>query len=175
MKDLASQRADLLQSAVLSLREEAAALNENWRSLDGKAQGTGAIAGIFLAAGFAWAREIPATFGPLQRTLLAMACAVLIVAVTMALLALRVRNLSSPPQGKALSKMIDDLLPRLNPYNSHLRLEALLHDQIVGWTNSNEQTRQKSIEKASWVRRAQWSLIAASALVAIVTVMQVIN
>jgi hypothetical protein len=69
MSELPTSFSDLPRLALENYREEYRDLSETWRSLDTKAQGLGAIAGIFLAALFAWAREMPPTFGRSERLL----------------------------------------------------------------------------------------------------------
>src|SRR5262249_37673689 len=88
---------DLLPPALDSFREQYRDLAESWRHMDTKAQGAGAIAGVFLAAALAWAKDLPTDFTVPQKIALVGCVVLLILAVISAVTALHVRNVSSPP------------------------------------------------------------------------------
>lgn len=57
---MASPRLELARTQLDAYRQEHGHLNATWGSLEKKGQGTAAVAGIFLAAVFAFIRDLPA-------------------------------------------------------------------------------------------------------------------
>ena len=173
MTDRPEASSDLLRLALEGYREEYRDLSETWRNLDGKAQGSGAIAGIFLAAVFAWVRPLAAGAGTLERVLLCASIVLLVASVVAAVLALQVRTVSAPPLGEETGKMIDDLLRPENVGELPERIPRLFQDQIRAWRATNRETADANLGKADRVRDSQVALLAAAALVAVLSVLAV--
>ena len=166
---------DLLRLALEAHREEYRDLSDTWRNLDGKAQGSGAIAGIFLAAVFAWARQAPAGTGTLERVLLCASIVLLVASVVAAVLALQVRTVSAPPLGDETGDMIRDLLRPENAHELPDRVPLLFQDQIRAWRDTNRDMAEKNQDKAGRVWGSQVALLAAAVVVAALTVMAVLG
>jgi hypothetical protein len=168
-------RDQVLLDAITSFQDEYKELYDTWKSIDSKAQATATIAGIFLAAAFALARDVPTTFLPHQRTMLAVAIGLLVVTICLCLFGLQIRRISSAPIGENSKELIDDLLPTLTPSMQGARLSAFIKDRYDLWELTNADFKRKSSGKALWVTLGQGSLVAAIAVATTVTLLAVIN
>ncbi len=166
---------EILREAIMSFQEEYKDLYDTWKCLDSKAQATATIAGIFLAAAFALAREIPVTFVAYQTVLLATSIALLVITVCLSLIGLQIRRIYAPPIGENSQKLIRDLLPSLSESERDARLSAFLGDRYRLWEQANVDFKCKSSGKARWVASAQGFLLAAIAVATTVTLSAVIN
>ena len=107
-------------------------LAQTWKSLDAKAQGTAAIAGIFIAGAFAFIRDAqPTLTGP--EALLMAALVLLALCILFSVAAMWVRTVDYPPFGPELSQMVDDLLRRSSPADLSVRVAALYADRRGLW------------------------------------------
>lgn len=157
---------DLLWFALETYRDEYRDLSDTWARLDTKAQGLGAIAGIFLAAVFAWARETPAGFGTLERFLLVGGIALLVATVIAAVLALQVRTVDAPPLGDAVVDMVKEILERQKVDDPAERIRRLYHDQNRLWSGVNAGMLGHCRRKGTALVIGQWTLLTAGILVA---------
>ena len=161
--------------AIQSFSDEYKDLYDTWKSLDGKAQASATIAGIFLAAAFAIAKDIPAAFLPFQRILLAISIGLLVVTVCFCLVGLLVRRIYAPPIGENTKGLVEDLLPSLSPSKKGARLSRFIKDRFDLWDVANSDLKQKCSRKAIWVSIAQGTLLAAIAAATAVTIIAVVN
>jgi len=161
--------------AIVSFQEEYKDLYDTWKSIDGKAQATATIAGIFLAAAFAIARDVPATFLPYQRTILVVAIVLLVATVCLCLFGLQIRRISSAPIGENSKQLVEDLLPSLTKRDQGERMSRYIKDRFDMWHLANAEFKRKSARKALWVTLGQIGLVAAIAVATTVTVLSVIN
>ena len=162
--------ADLPRLALAAYREEYRDLLETWRSVETKAQGLGAIAGIFLAAVFAWAREVPANFGTFERVLLVASIFLLVASIVAAVLALHVRKVAAPPHQET-AEMISDILKKQKPDELPARVAAFYNDQITEWKEANSDIHEHIQRKASWISCGHGTLLLASVLVATLAIL----
>jgi hypothetical protein len=175
MANQPSSVAELPWLALDTYREEYRDLSETWRSFDAKAQATGAIAGIFLAALFAWAREMPASLGTQLRVLVVASIVLLVASIIAAVLALQVRRVAAPPLGEAAAEMVRDILHKQRPEELPDRLVRLCNDQIGLWKATNRDMTTFSESKASRIGFAQGALLLAAVLVAILSIVVVLR
>jgi hypothetical protein len=175
MADRPEASTDLLRLALEGYREEYRDLSETWRNLDGKAQGSGAIAGIFLAAVFAWVRPLAAGVGTVEKVFFCASIVLLVASVVAAVLALQVRTVSAPPLGDETGQMINDLLRPENADELPERVPRLFKDQIRAWRDTNRDMAEVNLGKANRVRDSQVTLLAAAAVVAALSVMAVLG
>jgi hypothetical protein len=175
MADGQTSLADLGRIALETYREEYRELSDNWRNLDTKAQGLGAIAGIFLAAVFAWGRNLPADFGPVQRWMLVAAIVLLVVTIAFAVLALHVRMVAAPPLGDETANMVTDILQKHKVEEMPARLVAFYNDQIEPWKDTNEDTRRHCLSKAFRIQVGQVAVLLAAVIVAALAVEPVLG
>ncbi len=170
MPDQQSARDQLLAGALQSYRDEYKELSDTWRHVEGKAQGTITVSGIFLAAAFAFVRDLTgAGTGLLEKSILAVAVGMLTATVILAVLSLRVREVVAPPLGESLDEMITDLSGVTDAAEIAERLPRFVGDQLQMWKNANEAVDQVTKGKAGLVAWAQRLLLLAIALVAVLT------
>jgi hypothetical protein len=175
MSELPTSFSDLPRLALESYREEYRDLSETWRSLDTKAQGLGAIAGIFLAALFAWARELPPTFGRCERFLVVGSILLLVGAIAAAVFALRVRKVAAPPLGEETAQMVTDILQKQNADELGERLTAFYNDQITSWKDTNMDMRKHAHSKASRIEFAEATLLLAAVFAALLSILATLS
>ena len=144
----------LLGLSLDSFREEYSELSETWRQLDGKAQATASMAGIFVGGLFAVLKLNPPALSGAERVLLTLAVAALAGAVVLSLLALFIRQVPAAPRGDTLHALVRDLLGLDDQDERHARVTKLLQDMIRMWSEANEQIHETNLWKA---RRLQWA------------------
>jgi hypothetical protein len=166
----ADPRESLLKTALDAYRDEYEKLAEIWRSIEVKAQGNIAIAGIFIAGAFAFVRDIIRPSPNCQKHIFVVALGLLVASVIFSLLALRTRSMLRPPGGEIVSKLVGDLLPLISEKDFEDRMPAFIENQIKGWKQSVEGVRKANEDKASHLWVAQLSLLAAILLVAVLTI-----
>src|SRR5215217_5993387 len=97
-----------------SYRREFDLISSGLRDLDGKAQGTAAIAGAFLAAGLALLNRPGGLQGEWPKTLLLMAVLGLVGAIFFSVQALRIRKVPSCPAGDEVAELLRAIRSRPN-------------------------------------------------------------
>jgi len=157
---------EMLPTALESFRDQFRDLSEGWRHLDTKAQGAGAISGVFLAAAFSWAKEIPDSFGPIQRFILVVCVALLIVAVICSVIALQIRTIQAPPFGSTTANMIRGMIRQQHPLEIKTMSVAFYNDQMKIWESCNRAMEVHLGKKSRWIRAAHWLLLSSALLVA---------
>src|SRR5712664_36470 len=100
----------LCQTALEAFREDYEKLTDTWRTLENKAQGNVAIAGIFIAGAFAFIREISKGTHLYEKILLLLALISLVMAVILSIWTLRIRLVAVPLLGKNVHRLVNDLL-----------------------------------------------------------------
>src|SRR5229473_5784880 len=171
MPEQPTSLSDLRRLALETYREEYRDLSEAWRNLDTKAQGLGAIAGIFLAAVFGWTRELPSSFGRCERLQIVASLLLLVSAIIAAVLALLVRRVTAPPLGDETAEMVSDILEKQKAEELPQRLDALYGDQMIAWKDTNGDMRHHNQSKASRLAFGQVALLLAAVLVAVLAIM----
>jgi hypothetical protein len=102
---------ELRRAVAAAYEREHEALLTAFRDLDGKAQATITVAGIFLAAALAFVEETPATAPSLLvRALLGGTLFLLVASISAALLALQLRKIVRSPSATQIGKFVSDLL-----------------------------------------------------------------
>ncbi len=135
-----------------------------------------AIAGIFLAAVFAFVRAITSLPQSVWTQIILVAVIVLLViSVLLAVIALRVREVAAAPLGEELEKLTADLLKVEDEQERVARTSNLLWDQIRLWRRVNEQVHKENSNKAALVLKAQLFLLLSVCAVAILTVLVIVG
>lgn len=169
-EELRAFRTERWTVALRTYQEEFRDLLDAWGKLDGKAQGTVTIAGVFLAAVFAAARgdAIPTSHG--DRALLGLSILLLVAAVICAGLALRVQAAASGPSGQEIERAAADLDAATSEASDvdAMRIR-FLRTQIKCWRESTILFRALNIRKSWYVRGAQLLLFGGIAGALIVT------
>ncbi len=164
----------LYRDALAGFRDEASRLTALWRDLDSKAQGVVAIGGIFIAATFAYVRDVPASFSLLARFALAVALALLVAAVICAILAARVRQVVSGVSGKSLFQMTSETIQAASrDGDMDARELNLLRDQCRLWQATTDSLTTRCGKKADLVLSAQVLVGLAAAIVALLVVIRI--
>jgi len=102
---------ELRKELAAAFEREHEALLGAFRDLDGKAQATITVAGIFLAAALAFVEEAPATDPSLLvRALLGSTLFFLVASISAALLALQLRKIVRSPSAVQIGQFVSDLL-----------------------------------------------------------------
>jgi len=169
-----AREAELLDRMRQEYVSEYGDLVSTWQSLETKAQGTVAIAGIFLAASFNFAREIPAGTGYLQRGVLAVCVVALTAAILFAIGALRVRSIFRRPGGSSLDQQVQ-ALSRGETLPSDSQLLRMDWDFVRGWRAVIEEFASANGRKARALRRAHTVLAIGALAVSALTVYSILT
>ena len=167
-------RQTLLTDALGQYRAEYALLADRWKVLETKAQGTAAIAGIFVAGVFAITRDLDEATPFYELWLLAGVILLLTTAILFAVRALFIRNLVDPPAGSQLEQVAMDVVT-LDDEQFADHLPAVYSEQFTVWREANEALRHAVVAKAVAVWRGQLVLAAAVLLMAMVCLVVVLT
>ena len=162
---------DPLKDVLAAFKEEYRDLSETWRHLDAKAQGAVATAGVFLAAAFAFVKSF--TEGQLpsgDRYVLIATSALLVVSVALAVLALRIREITAAPVGARLEQLAKDLSLITTDEERRTRAPDFLGEQIDMWRDANTATTKANATKAAFVLASQVTLLLAVLAIAVLTI-----
>lgn len=147
-------------------------LSETGRGLESKAQGSIAVAGIFIAAAFAYIRDItPIALSP-EKILLGLAILLLVLSVILSILALRVRKVTAPPLGEFTHYYIKDLLQVTDEAAFQEYLPVVFNDHATRWLNIKQETYKLNQIKARYLWSAQLFLMASILTVALLTLIK---
>lgn len=175
MKDIDELKEFLCSTALEAYQNEYDGLLASWRNIEGKAQSTASVSGVFIAATFAFAREISSQTNlqnlDLLKKLVLLSIICLVISVISALLVMWVRSLPAPPGGWVIEEMVNDIL------NSHdsvkARFPAFLQDQLRMWRNTNKYLRKANTTKASLLKSSQIFLLVAILSAALSTALRI--
>jgi ABC-type multidrug transport system fused ATPase/permease subunit len=168
---LAQARESLLKTVLELYREEYKVIGENLHNLEGKAQGSVAIAGIFIAGAFAYLQK-NITLLHYQKIILCIGIIFLLICVGFSILALRIRKLPAAPMGQYLDKLVSDLL-RGNDPELLQRLPLIVNDQITSWREVRIGLVAANHRKGRYVWNGQIFLVMAIAFVGILTLFRI--
>jgi hypothetical protein len=167
---LSEAKESLCQTALDAYRDDYDKLTETWRSLENKAQGNVAIAGIFLAGAFAFIREIGKGSHLYEKLILSFTITSLVIGVILSVLTLRIRLVAFPPVGENVHRLVRDLL-RINDAAELLsRMPLFFNDRIAEWRIVNKAVSDANRSKARHLWRAQLFLLAAILMIAVLLI-----
>jgi hypothetical protein len=176
MNDRGSSRDRLLTDALQSYRDEYRDLSDTWRHIDSKAQGTVAVAGIFLAAVFAFVRNLVTSApGTSEKLLLVTGVLLLVAAVILSVFALRIREVVGPPLGQQIDGQIRALLQVTDTEELDERVPRFVGDQLTMWRNANLHAHGVNKAKADLVSWAQFVLLIAMVIVSVLVVLNIVT
>jgi hypothetical protein len=165
-------RTNVLQGVIASYEREYKELEDVWKQLDAKAQGTITVCGVLLAGIFAFAREPVGAH--LDQMILRASVVLIVISIGFALNALQVRSVLGAPVGEEHEKLAFDLLD-LRDWAKAERQENFLRDQAAQWRNSNNSVHAANQQKAGRVQWAQWVLVGAVVCTASVTLLAIVE
>jgi hypothetical protein len=169
-----SLRIELLGRTLQSCVDEYKDKGITFSNLDTKAQNTTTIAGVFLAAVFAFLQGDNLTkficLGGIHAIrLLGVSIVLLLSSALFCLYTMRIRKLVAPLESKALDKMVQDLL-RADPSEfTDTIAENFLRDQVSVWKEVLTDMSRKNLDKAKAVFIGQVLLITAIIIIAILS------
>lgn len=102
--------AEVFEFALDRVQAEYDELTDTWKQLDSKSQATSTIAGIFVAASFAFIRNSALQLNGLEKTLLLLVLFSLVASILLAVSAMLVRTVPVPPTPENISEMVTELL-----------------------------------------------------------------
>lgn len=173
MTDWNEVRQSLRDNLLESFSDEYSNASETWKALEAKAQSTVTIGGIFLAAAFAYSRELTA-ITCCGRVLLIMAIVLLLGSVAFCVAALRIQKIVDPPQGTFAAGAV----LQLTDPSKHLDEETLQNftrDRVTRWKESLESLIARNDEKASLIWTGQIFLGSALLPIGVFTVMRLLS
>lgn len=173
MPDAYEIKEALQTAAVEAYRDEYGRFIDIWKGLDTKAQGAVTIAGIFIAAVFAFIRDIKnLNLGDKGRWVLAAAIACLVSSVVLSILALTLRKVAAPPAAEDIDQMVRDILrpepgEAGQPSEDSLKAMSLtfINEQIRLWREVMGEANDTIKLKYKFLLAAQWLLVGAVFLV----------
>jgi hypothetical protein len=170
-----SQAKDSLRKLVLeAYRDEHKEYVANWRNLETKAQGTVAVAGIFIAGVFAFLTKSDASITQYENFLLLMAVGFLVSSVISSVLVLKTRKFPQPPLGAFVDHSVKYLLP-VDDSTFFERLERFNVEYPETWRVVIKETEKIVRLKADRLWIAQILLVFAISSVALATVIKLVH
>ena len=160
---------ELLEHANTSYEKQYDDLLDAWKGLEGKAQNVTTVSGIFLAASFAWARDIPHSFGIWQRDILTFLLALLVISVVLALIGLRIRSVPRAPHSGGIQNMVKDMLELTHAAGRDILKKNFSYDQMRLWKETVDGLETANERKASYILTAQLTLVTAAVVSALLT------
>lgn len=149
---------DFLQFVFDRATYEQDELVDRWKQLDTKAQATTTIAGVFIAAAFAFVRNTGAQPLGYQKWMFATMLISLAATIGFAIFTMLIRTISLPLTTEEVAKMIKDVL-EMPSKEFERRYEGLLVDTMDRWINALNETHGAVTAKARHLMFAQYSLL----------------
>lgn len=155
----------LLEGVLKAYENEYKDLNDTWRMLESKAQALASVAGIFIAATFAFARDLQAAAPTSFRLALILAVLLLLLATVAGVAVLFVSSVQTPVGGAELARMVDDVSPLMRDGEALERYCNLLRDQARVWSQAIASLKVANARKSRFLRLGQSLLLGAAGLV----------
>jgi hypothetical protein len=163
------------KAALDAYLEEYRQLKETWRSIEAKAQGSIAVAGIFIAGGLAFLTKLETSLGRADKLLLFIGLACLIGSVILAILALRTHVTTVPPLGNVVGEYALGMVHVQVEADLELHTAAYFTDVVGRWQNIINEVTKTNETKAQTLWYAQLFLIFAIIAVAGLTLFKLIR
>lgn len=154
--------------------EEYKQLKETWRSIETKAQGSIAVAGIFIAGALAFLTKMDAHLRCHEKILMFVGLSCLIFSVILAILALRTKTTKVPPLGGFAGGYGIELVKVNNEADLQIHLGAFFRDGVSRWRDVITEVSESNEEKANTLLCSQLFLIFAIVAVAVLSLLKLI-
>lgn len=161
-------RKELIQFAYDRSEHEHGELSETWKHLDSKAQSTATLAGVFIAAAFAFVRNTALNLDQTEKLLLCGSVVFLVASICTAVCAMKIRPVSMPLSGFNAEKTVDDILAQ-EETELPLRLQILLKETVHQWSTVNKELNNIVKAKGQCIEWSQTFLFVAAITVAVMT------
>ena len=169
---LAAVRSQLYRDVLSAYQGEYKELMDTWRNVETKAQATVATSGIFLAAAFAFARDLStAVRSNDTRVMFALALALLTASVGCAVAALLVRKIRRPPPASRFD--LDAGRIADSPDFDEEDVENTVHDRLRVWRRTAPELEAAIDRKGRIVWAAQLLLGLGAWFATVVTVVSI--
>lgn len=148
-------------------QNEYRALEDSWRSIEQKAQGTAAIVGIFMATATAAMFKID-MFDHSARVLLLIALGLLVASALTAIATLFVRSFTTIEGLEYVVGWAKDVYGAPEDGSDREAIRNFVEHRIAGWKKANSALHEENGRKARLLQVAQYLLFAGVVLLAIV-------
>lgn len=165
-------RVSLEKEALEAYKEEYRDLVAAFQGLDGKAQGSVAIAGVFIGGIFAFLNSTSLVKTTLNVSILTTAVAVLSASVLLSILVLRVRDTKGVPTGEHTNQILTDLL-ELDVATITANLSRFYGDKGRAWASCVDKLRSDVERKSDFLWGGQIMLLLGIICVAFLAVLKV--
>ena len=162
------------KAALDAYLEEYKQLKETWRSIEAKAQGSIAVAGIFIAGALAFLTKLETYLGRPDKVLLFAGLACLIASVILAILVLRTHVTTVPPLGTVVGQYALGMVNVQAAADLELHTAAFFNDVVSRWQNIISEVGKANEAKAKTLWWAQLFLILAIIAVAVLALLKLI-
>jgi hypothetical protein len=173
-------RAQLLEGVLAAYEREYRTQNAEFADIDGKAQATITVGGIFLAAALAFLKQDQlelaiATAGHFIVYIIGGVVLLLVASILSCTIAMKERWILGPLRAQGHQAIVDDLL-KLNPQElTSERMANFVRDQVGVWREATT-TMEKALDgKAKWVMWGQLLLTSAIILTAFLLLLTLIS
>lgn len=168
----------LLNQEILSAAKNYyAELVQNRAALDKKAEGTISIAGIFLAAIFAFARELTGSASSIEKTLLSVIVVALVSVVILSLLCLWTRRSRTSPSASLVRNYISPVINAddTSPEEEYLYMSVSALNSLSNvWDDVSTEVLATVVRKGRLVKTAQFILLLSIVLVAFIVIIKIV-
>jgi ABC-type multidrug transport system fused ATPase/permease subunit len=156
-----------------AFKEEYKEIGESWKSIETKAQGNIAIAGIFIAGAFGFLKDILPQMDYVEKWAFVLIIGFLVVSVLLSIISLQVRTVPEPPLGKKLNPIGKDLIDNLVEATYKEQLGRFINEYIILWQDYVTQAKKKYSCKSKYLVVAQWFVLVAVIVIALLIVSRV--
>lgn len=171
---MTANRTDLFKFLMGRVQYEHDYYSESWTRLDDKAQATATIAGIFMAAAFAFLQSTTISLTRSEKVLLCLIVLDIVVCIICAILSMTVQNIASPTRAASSAQMVVDILKQA-PQELPERYDSLLADTIDPMIKVNYKLIDVVDKKRKRLVYGQVTLVAAAILIALLSGLVLFN
>jgi glucan phosphoethanolaminetransferase (alkaline phosphatase superfamily) len=165
---------NLREATLEAYLEEYKKLNETWRSIEAKAQGSIAVSGIFIAAALAFITTANLVLRCHEKILLFIGLSCLIISVILAIITSRTISIIAAPLGSFRAKHTIDLGKVQNEAEQQEYLPILFAEHVAEWKKVIAAVNAVNDRRAATLWLAQLFLILAILAVALLAILKLI-
>jgi len=160
-------RQEAIAAVINAYEGEFIRLEDTWKSLETKAQGTLTVAGLFVGFVLTFTKELPPTIGVALRIFLSLLLVVLGYSLWWGISALRIRRVGAGPGGERLEAWYEDLFQQ-PPGDREATWIALQETRVIALRELLDDRAKKNDEKAEDIAAAQRGVATAVVVAALI-------
>ena len=164
----------LREATLAAYLEEYKKLNETWRSIETKAQGSIAVSGIFIAGALAFITKADLLLRRYEKILLFVGLTCLIVSVILAIVTSRTMSIIAAPLGSFRAKHTIDLGAVKDEADLQQYLPIIFAEHVAEWKKVIAAVNAVNDRRAKTLWLAQLFLILAILAVALLAILKLI-